>query len=196
MNEGTNNKQVNIDDFLRPQSMVTPGVAGGITMLITNALWVTFGLSQGFVALAVSFMFGLLVFAAGSAPIWQRLIYYVLNSLIIFSMSVGANAFGGQVSRSNVALHGRTVIQESLSSLGNLGVSAAYAQPVRHRRSPDVMARSHQEQVRNNEAEREKLHREIEQLRSERERLKREVKPSTQARDKKRLFFDHWFQRK
>jgi len=63
---------------------MTPGVAGAITMTISNTMWMQFGLQQRWCALALSFAFGALVFAATRIPLWQRAVYYVLNSLIIF----------------------------------------------------------------------------------------------------------------
>ena len=87
-----------MDDFLKPESMMTPGVAGAITMTISNSLWMQFGLQQRWCALALSFAFGALVFAATRIAVWQRAVYYVLNSLIIFSAAAGGNYIGYQVS--------------------------------------------------------------------------------------------------
>lgn len=84
-----------VDEFLQPKAMLTPGIAGGVTMVIANALWVAFSLPPKWTSLVLSFLLGLLVFAAkGSAPGWQRGIYYLLNSLIIFSVSIGTNYVG------------------------------------------------------------------------------------------------------
>ncbi len=87
-----------MDDFLKPESMMTPGVAGAITMTISNTMWVQFGVQQRWSALVLSFAFGALVFTATRLKIWQRSIYYVLNSLIIFSAAAGSNYIGYQVS--------------------------------------------------------------------------------------------------
>jgi len=78
-----------INDFLNPRSMLTPGIAGGITMTITNTLWIQFSLDQKWTALAISFALSLLVFRAQNIPLWERIIYYGLNALIIFSVGVG-----------------------------------------------------------------------------------------------------------
>ena len=85
-----------VDDFLKPESMMTPGVAGAITMTVSNTMWMQFGLQQRWCALALSFAFGALVFAATRIPFWQRAVYYVLNSLIIFSAAAGGNYIGYQ----------------------------------------------------------------------------------------------------
>src|SRR5438046_8084113 len=72
--------------------MLTPGIAGGVTMVIANALWVAFSLPPRWTSLVLSFVVGLLVFVAkGGVPGWQRAVYYVLSSLIIFSVRIGTN---------------------------------------------------------------------------------------------------------
>jgi hypothetical protein len=53
------------DKFLSPESMLTPGLAGGMTMGITNALAFQFNLiapQPALIALILSFLFGLCVF--------------------------------------------------------------------------------------------------------------------------------------
>ena len=90
------NRLVGFNDFLNPNSMITPGAAGGITMIITNALCGQFNALPGnWTALAVSFLLGsvTLVYAA-SLP--KRILYLVINSLIIFVMAHGANSIGQQ----------------------------------------------------------------------------------------------------
>ena len=89
-------ERAKVDEFLQPKAMLTPGIAGGVTMLIANALWVAFGLPPRWTSLVLSFVVGLLVFVGrgGGVPGWQRTVYYLLNSLIIFSVSIGTNYVG------------------------------------------------------------------------------------------------------
>jgi hypothetical protein len=88
-------EKAKVDEFLQPKAMLTPGIAGGVTMLIANALWVAFSLPPRWTSLVLSFLVGLLVFVArGGVPKWQRAVYYLLNSLIIFSVSIGTNYVG------------------------------------------------------------------------------------------------------
>ncbi|HYS00039.1 MAG TPA: hypothetical protein VEO58_13540 [Gemmatimonadales bacterium] len=88
-------EKAKVDEFLQPKAMLTPGIAGGVTMLIANALWVAFALPPRWTSLVLSFVVGLPVFVAkGGVPAWQRAVYYVLNSLIIFSVSIGTNYVG------------------------------------------------------------------------------------------------------
>jgi len=94
-------ERAKVDEFLQPKAMLTPGIAGGVTMLIANALWVAFSLPPRWTSLVLSFVLGLLVFVAkgGGVPLWQRAVYYLLNSLIIFSVSIGTNYAGVGVTR-------------------------------------------------------------------------------------------------
>jgi hypothetical protein len=87
-------EKTKVEEFLQPKAMLTPGIAGGVTMLIANALWVAFGFPQRWTSLALSFLLGLLVFVATNVPLWQRAVYYLVNSLIIFSVSIGTNYVG------------------------------------------------------------------------------------------------------
>ena len=87
-------------DFLTPEAMLTPGVAGSMTMMITNVLALNFAMSTAWTALVLSFVFGLLVLAA--AKEWLvKAVLYVLNSLVIFCVAMGANGIG--VARSGQA---------------------------------------------------------------------------------------------
>ena len=92
-------ERAKVEEFLQPKAMLTPGIAGGVTMLIANALWVAFALPPRWTSLVLSFVLGLLVFVAkgGGVPLWQRAVYYLLNSLIIFSVSIGTNYVGVDV---------------------------------------------------------------------------------------------------
>ena len=80
--------------FLNSKSMLTPGIAGAVTMLITNALALQFDLPGKWIALVLSFVLGMLVFSDRTSVFWLRGLLYVLNSLIIFSMATGTNAAG------------------------------------------------------------------------------------------------------
>jgi hypothetical protein len=72
--------------------MLTPGAAGGVVMLIANVLSHNFGLSPlntSYLGIGLSFLFGLLVLASVRVW-WTRLVYYCLNSLIIFCVAFGS----------------------------------------------------------------------------------------------------------
>ena len=94
-----------IGEFLQPKAMLTPGIAGGLTTLITNALASQFGFWPNYTGLGISFLFGLLVFQAAVAiPVIQRLAYYILNSLVIFSVAIGANQTGVSLTKADRSL--------------------------------------------------------------------------------------------
>jgi uncharacterized membrane protein len=82
-----------ISQFLTPEAMLTPGVAGSLTMMITNALTLNFAMPRAWVGLGLSFLFGLLVLVT-TRSVFQKAVFYVLNSLVIFCVAAGANGIG------------------------------------------------------------------------------------------------------
>jgi len=91
-----------ISQFLNPASMLTPGAAGAMTMMITNALAGNFNMPLAWVGLTISFVFGLLVLVSDNRLI-VKIVFYLLNSLIIFCVAMGANTFGHEVSAQSAA---------------------------------------------------------------------------------------------
>ncbi len=85
-------------DFLNPNSMLTPGFAGGVTMMITNALCAIFVIPVALTGLAISALFGTLVIATTGSWL-QKGVYYVLNSLIIFCVAMGSGNLANQIER-------------------------------------------------------------------------------------------------
>jgi hypothetical protein len=83
-----------LKEFLHAKSMVTPGVAGLIAMLITNALHTQFSIPAAWAALVISFMIGALTLADTTTKLPVRLLLYLINSLVIFSIAVGTNTAG------------------------------------------------------------------------------------------------------
>jgi hypothetical protein len=83
-----------IGDFLNPKSMLTPGLAGAMTMAITNALCSNFALPRPIIALTLSVLLGLLTVGAATLPIWQKGLFTIFNSLFIFAMAVGTSTLG------------------------------------------------------------------------------------------------------
>ncbi len=124
-----------VNEFLNPKSMMTPGLAGGFTMTIANTLWVQFGVQPKWCALGLSFTLGLLVFAGSRrTPVWQRLIYYLFNSLIIFSVGTGVNYYASKASQppgSPVAVGDGVAISRLDDGLFSLlaGEAVVFAQP-------------------------------------------------------------------
>lgn len=119
-------------EFLNPSSMMTPGVAGAVTMTVANTVTLQFGLTEPWpatVALIVSFLFGLLVLTAEAMPAWRKLAYYVANSLIIFTVAVGTNTLGGTVYGSAPEEKRAQAPLAQLTSIDFASISSAHAQP-------------------------------------------------------------------
>lgn len=78
-------------DFLSPTGSLTPAVAGAIVLLITNTLGAVFGLPRAPTALVLSAIIGALIVAKFRASFLTRFGYWIVNSLTIFAVAVGAN---------------------------------------------------------------------------------------------------------
>ncbi len=87
------NAQGGFQQFLTPEAMLTPGIAGSLTMMITNALAQNFGAPRAWAGIGLSFVFGLLVLVSSKSLV-QRAVFYVLNSLVIFCVAAGASGIG------------------------------------------------------------------------------------------------------
>jgi hypothetical protein len=83
-----------MDEFLKSKAMMTPGVAGGVTTMITGTLVSQFGLPGNWTGLVISLLLGLAVWADKSVAVYQRIIYYVINSLTIYAVAIGVNTAG------------------------------------------------------------------------------------------------------
>jgi hypothetical protein len=104
-----------IEQFLTPEAMLTPGVAGSLTMMITNALTQNFAMPRAWVGISLSFVFGLLVLVSTRSML-QKGVFYVLNSLVIFCVAAGANGIGtGATQRASLSLI-TTVFAQDASS--------------------------------------------------------------------------------
>lgn len=104
-----------MDDWLNPKSMLTPGIAGGITMMVATTLWCHFDVEPKWTGLASSFLLGLMVFKTEDVPHLQRAIYYVFNSLIIFSIGLGTGDIAHKFEKRKNSAVVRASIAEPLS---------------------------------------------------------------------------------
>ena len=78
-------------DFLSPTGSLTPAVAGALVLLIANTLGAVFGLPRAVTALVLSAIIGALIVAKFRATFLTRLGYWIVNSLTIFAVALGAN---------------------------------------------------------------------------------------------------------
>lgn len=89
--KSANRRNIVPSEFLHPQSMMTPGACGAITMLIANTAFQQFGIAPAYSGLVISFLMAALVVAAYKMNLIQRLIYGFLNGCIIFSVAAGSS---------------------------------------------------------------------------------------------------------
>ncbi len=89
-----------MEDMVDSKAMTAPGILGAITTIITGTLASQFGLPGQWTALAVSFLLGSLVLADKKLPSFQRIVFYFINSLIIFTMAMGINSAGVAATKS------------------------------------------------------------------------------------------------
>ena len=78
-------------DFLSPTGSLTPAAAGAIVLLIANTLGAVFGLPRAVTALVLSAIIGALIVARFRTTFLARLWYWIVNSLTIFAVALGAN---------------------------------------------------------------------------------------------------------
>ena len=88
-------------DFLSPTGSLTPAVAGAIVLLIANTLGAVFGLPRALTALVLSAIIGALIVAKFQATFLARLGYWIVNSLTIFAVALGANGTVSTLTASN-----------------------------------------------------------------------------------------------
>jgi hypothetical protein len=127
-----------MSNFLQPESLVTPGLAGGLTMTITNTLCGIFALPVAIVpwlGLAISALFAITVLVS-MTPVWKRMIFWVLNTLVVFCIAMGSGNIAYQASQAKPA-------QRAWLSL----VSTAYAQEPGAASLPDSYVRALQQIV-------------------------------------------------
>lgn len=90
--------------------MLTPGVAGALTMMITNTLAVNFDAPRAWTGLGLSFVFGLLVLISNKSLL-LKLVFYILNSLVIFCVAMGTNSLGQSNNSRSASLVGPAFAQ-------------------------------------------------------------------------------------
>lgn len=177
-----------VNDFLNPNSMLTPGIAGSITMMIANTLWINFGLDPKETALIICLLLGLLVLAELKVPLWQKPIYYIINVLVIFSVSVGANVVGVSTDTMRMASHNTLAIENqkigslNLSKIGSFFIESAAADG----KTTKKISSASKKDNKNNRKEKKNNNKAGEAVRLDRNFFKA-------SKPKKRKFFKSWF---
>lgn len=83
-----------MNDLESSKAMMTPGIAGSATTMITGTLAGTFGFPGAVTALVVSFVLGLVALGDKTVTIPYKVIFYIINSMTIFTVAVGLNHAG------------------------------------------------------------------------------------------------------
>lgn len=89
-----------MEEFVKSKSMLTSGILGTTTTMITGTMVSQFGVPGNVTAITVSFLLGLLVFNDVSIHLVQRFVFYIIISMIIFTTAMGINAAGVAASKS------------------------------------------------------------------------------------------------
>ncbi len=82
------------DNLVSVRSVLMSGAAGVATMVIANALWMADRLPPRWIALALSFLLGLVAFVSAKQALGQRILCYLCSSSIIFLVAAGSNSAG------------------------------------------------------------------------------------------------------
>lgn len=161
--------------FLNPQSMLTPGIAGATTMMMANALGRAFDFNVPATGLIISGMFGLLVIVAGE-PLVKKIVYYFLNSLVIFCVAMGSGNIAHEVAVADAPR------QETLVLVG-----VANAQPA----SADTSVQSTEMLSKIERINRDPNFSAAEKVRQMEQLLKHQAQPAPEMQ-KKSPFFQQW----
>jgi hypothetical protein len=108
-----------MQEFFNPKSMLTPGIAGGLTVTISMAIITAFDLKFPLVSLIISFLFGLLVVLPLKEKIIVRALYCILNTLIIFSVSFGT---GKNIDRPPTPISTMSEVTKSINPLEKMAI--------------------------------------------------------------------------
>ena len=144
-----------MNEFLNPKSMFTPGVAGSFVMMLANTLCAVFPeLGFRYVVVIASFLVALALQASSKLGFTNRALFWVLNSLVIFTVGVGASNTAANLASPPPAARHADQDAPSWSAIADLLVPAALAAD-----EPDEA----------------KLREEVERLRRENEQLRAET---------------------
>jgi hypothetical protein len=146
-------------------------------MLLANTICAWFPeVAFRYVALFLSFVIGSVVLATAGMKLWERGVYWCVNSLIIFSMGVGSSNIAANVAASpngHASLERSAAVAELLSSL--VTGTANAQEPTRTQpATPSAGGIAATQKVKELESKHEVLLKEIEQLRQQNQELQRQ----------------------
>jgi|GEM_PF-1672282 len=103
-------------DFESSKAVITPGVAGSATTMITGTLVSTFALPGAETALVISLLFGFIGLADQPVSIYYKVVLYLISSMTIFSVAVGLNQSGMAIAQNDKP---KVTIERTLDSADN-----------------------------------------------------------------------------
>ena len=91
--ESNSEKPSQVQEFLNPQSMLTPGAAGTLDLTFSKSLEPVLHVNILQLMLFFGFLIGSIVFLCEArVKLPQKILYYLLNSLIIYCFAFGLYA--------------------------------------------------------------------------------------------------------
>lgn len=118
-------KKEDVQEFLNPKSGVAPAAAGGLVAVFSATIAYQFEIKARIVALVASLILGIASVATGQMKRWVRVIYAVVNSMVVFTISAGAYVTADNITVTKPQL---VSAQQSLLSISLL--PNAHAAPV------------------------------------------------------------------
>ena len=109
-----------LQEFLAPQSMVTPGLAGALVILISGAFDRAFQIDPAITGIIVSVLISLAIMLSWEKIKWPtKCIYVILNSLIVFSLSFGGSGLLNKATAASVGSENTRQINSSIEGKGH-----------------------------------------------------------------------------
>jgi len=174
-----------INEFINPKSMVTPGVAGSLMMFLANGICMQFPeMAFRYVAISLSFLLASVILSIKELQFFQRLAFWVVNSLIIFTVGVGSSNIAANMTAPPQqvglieALVPAAIAQDDASAAPEGSGLQEAAQP------------ANQEEVVKLRLERQKLLEQVQRLKSEADKSAKKDEAATQQQNSQ--FFKRW----
>lgn len=168
----------NINDFLKPESAVTSGAAGGVIMTVASTLYAQFEIDPRICALVMSALISFAIIYKIKEQLPLKMVYLLVNTVVIFSVSVGSNTLVSKSTNEPIAF-----------SLPDI-IPSAHA----HDTGNEHTQESHAADLDTSSQTAEEMQKTIEQLQKKQAELELQLKQkSAEPKHKKRSFTDSWY---
>lgn len=87
------------NEFFDPKSTLTPAIAASLVVFVSASLYKVFPeIEFRYLAVSLSFLFGAVVtFGKINGKLSEAIFYWLVNSVVIFSIGVGAGQFESEI---------------------------------------------------------------------------------------------------